>query len=106
MERAALDYSLLSSQHKIYPKILQFDREWKTVLMKNLQKLPSKYSVSRTFGIGPEDFRKEFKICHSNPITKINRFLKNISNSQIFNLISVFWILHIRRYIILAQLYP
>ena len=60
MERAALDYSLLSSQHKIYPRILQFDREWKTVLMKNLQKLPSKYSVSRTFGIGPEDFRKKF----------------------------------------------
>ena len=60
VERATIDYSLLSPESKIYPKILQFDREWKTVLMKNLQKLPCKYSVSRTFGIGPEDYRKRY----------------------------------------------
>ena len=53
-DRAPFDYSLTSTVHPIFGNILQFDKEWKTVQMKNLQRLAQRYSVSRTFGVGQD----------------------------------------------------
>ena len=55
-ERGAIDYALTSTAHPIYPDILKFDKEWRIVQTKNRQKLQPKYTIARTFGVGPEDY--------------------------------------------------